>query len=59
MTGRKQRFQRRPLYAKDLPIIDIGIRILRSMVMFENLSLGTEPLEIGQAADMVAVPVGE
>lgn len=59
MTRRKQRLQRRPFYAKDLPIIDIGIRIVRLKVMFKNLSLGTEPLQVGQAADMVAVPVGE
>lgn len=59
MTRRKQRLKRRPLHPKDLSILDIRILILGLMVMFKNLSLGTEPLQIRQAADMVAVPVGE
>lgn len=59
MTGREQGFQRSPLHTKDLPILDIGIFILRLMMVLEYLSIGAEPLQIGQAADVIAVPVGE
>ena len=59
MTRREQSFQRSPLHTKHLPILDIGILFLRLMVVFENLSIGAEPLQIGQAADVIAVPVGE
>lgn len=59
MSRRKQGFQCSPLNAEDLSILDIGIRILRLVVVLEDLGLRAEALQIRQTADMVAVPVSE
>lgn len=59
MTRREQGFKRSPLHAEDLSILDIGVLILRLVVVFKDLSLGAEPLQIGQTADMVTMPVSE
>lgn len=59
MTRRKQGFKRGTLHTKDLSILDIGVLLLRLVMVFKHLGIGAEPLQVGQAADMITVPVGE
>lgn len=59
MSRREQGFQCSALDVEDLSILDIGVRVRQLVVVLEDLGLRAEPLQIGQTADMVAVPMGE
>jgi hypothetical protein len=59
MTRCEQGFKRSPLHAKDLSILDIGVLLLRLVMVFKDLGIRAETLQIRQAADMVTMPVGE
>ena len=47
MSRREQGFQCSPLYVEDLSILDIGVRILRLVVVLEDLGLRAESFQIG------------